>query len=203
MLGHAANYGRRLGRGRPDWPLAVPRAPPTQISTCVPSSISRLPGIWKNAVAGKALRDMKANSLSRHSAMPGRRLSATMFSRERKNVVSIRSKGRPLRAHLRQRQRNVRILGETEAQFQADRIRRPSRVMLDALVGLGHRRLQHIHRQHHVALVQHLVVLEVVQQRMRHGILVGGKEHRRARHTQRRMLENVLDERQPAPGHPA
>ncbi len=51
--------------------------------------------------------------------MPGRRLSATTFSRERKNVVSIKSNGKPLRAHLDKCQRDIRIFGEAEAQLQA------------------------------------------------------------------------------------
>ncbi len=70
--------GRRIGGARDsdadDRHTIDPNRPcvcPAQISTCVPSSISRLPGIWKNAVAGIALRAMNANSLSRHSAMPG------------------------------------------------------------------------------------------------------------------------------------
>src|SRR5579859_8096472 len=77
-----------------------PRRPFHQISTWAPSSIRRLPGIWKNAVAGNALRAMKANSLSRHSAMPGRLASAMMFSRDRKKVVSIMSNGKPILEHL-------------------------------------------------------------------------------------------------------
>src|SRR5690242_4430485 len=54
--------------------------------------------MWKKAVAGIALRARNANSLSRHSAMPGRRV-ATTVSRDRKNVVSIMSKASPCGAH--------------------------------------------------------------------------------------------------------
>jgi hypothetical protein len=60
------------------------------ISTCVPSSTSRLPGSRKNAVAELALRARNANSRSRHKAMPGRSV-ATTVSRLTKNVVSIMS----------------------------------------------------------------------------------------------------------------
>ena len=41
-----------------------------QISTCAPSSTSRLPGMRKNPVAGAALRCISANSLSRQIGMP-------------------------------------------------------------------------------------------------------------------------------------
>src|SRR6185437_7843551 len=73
-----------------------------QISTWVPSSIRRLLGMRKNAVAGSALRAMNANNLSRHIAMPGRSV-AMMVSRERKNVVSIMSKPNPFAAQLSSR----------------------------------------------------------------------------------------------------
>ena len=51
-----------------------------QISTCAPSSTRRLPGIWKKADAGAALRCMSANSLSRQIGMP-RCADATTVSR--------------------------------------------------------------------------------------------------------------------------
>src|SRR6185437_15987464 len=69
------------------------------ISTSDPSSIRRLPGIRKKAVADSALCAMKANRRSRHNAMPCRCLPATTVSRERKNVVSIMSNGGPSWRH--------------------------------------------------------------------------------------------------------
>ena len=41
-------------------------------STCVPSSTTRLVGMWKKSVALTAIFDIDTNSRSRHSAMPGR-----------------------------------------------------------------------------------------------------------------------------------
>src|SRR5690606_40978744 len=60
---------------------ALPISPPhgaRQISTCAPSSTSRLPGIRKKWLAGAALRCITANSLSRHTGMPRRALETTV-----------------------------------------------------------------------------------------------------------------------------
>ena len=54
-----------------------------QISTWLPSSITRLVGSLKNCMALSALRTIHANSFSRQTAMPGR-LEAIRVSRERK-----------------------------------------------------------------------------------------------------------------------
>ena len=48
-----------------------------QISTCAPSSTMRLRGRRKKSVNGLALRAMKANTLSRHVAIPGWREATT------------------------------------------------------------------------------------------------------------------------------
>ena len=85
----AAMDGVSKKPGRHDPPhRGAAREEPTQrwvlqITTWVPSSTSRLPGMWKNSVAGVALRDMKRNSLSRHSAMPcpGRALSDSRLAK--------------------------------------------------------------------------------------------------------------------------
>ena len=58
----------------------------------------------------------------------------------------------------------------------------------DALVGRHERRVLdgHMHQQH--ALVQHLVVLEIVQQRAGNRIAARGQEHGGAGHAHRRLL---------------
>ncbi len=48
------------------------RAGLAQISTCEPSSTTRLVGSLKNSIALSALRSIQANSFSRQTAMPGR-----------------------------------------------------------------------------------------------------------------------------------
>jgi hypothetical protein len=77
-------------RRRPSW--CRPPEPPPHISICSPNSTTRSGGIPKYAVAVVALRDINANNLSRHSAIPGR-AEAIMVSRPRKNVVCDGSNG--------------------------------------------------------------------------------------------------------------
>ena len=60
---------------------------------------------------------------------------------------------------------------------------------------LGPRRVGGDDGQDDVVLVQHLVVLEIVQQRGRREIRIAGEEHRRARHDVRRLLLQAADQR--------
>ena len=94
--------------------------------------------------------------------------------------------GRARDAPLLQRPRHVRILEVAEAQGQA---REPvAQVQVRHPLGLvGPRNAEDLHAQQHVALVQHLVVLEVVQHRRRHELVRRRQEHRSAGHAQRRM----------------
>ena len=71
--------------------------------------------------------------------------------------------------------RHVGRFGETVAQDQRVEFAAEG-TQLDAFLLLGRGRLQPLHVEHHVALVQHLVVLEVVQQCVRHGVELGGEE---------------------------
>ena len=71
----------------------------TVVAVLLVARTGRRADIVITAVAGIALRERKANNLSRHSAMPGRRVSATMFSRDRKKVVSIMLNSNPACAH--------------------------------------------------------------------------------------------------------
>ena len=176
--------------------IPMPGPAADQISTCAPSSISRLPGNLEERRGRQRIARQEREQLvapQRHAGTA--RVGHDALARQEEGGVHQVERQALARA-LRQRQRDVRILGEAEAQFAGVEARRPSRsVSWMRSSGVGHRRLQHLHRQQHVALVQHLVVLEVVQQRVRHRVLVGGEEHRRARHPQRRVLGHVLDER--------
>src|SRR5690606_1349541 len=75
-----------------DWPSR------RQISTWVPSSTTRLVGIWKNSVALAALRERATNNFSRQTAIAGATLGISV-SRDRKKLVSIRLKSSPWRSH--------------------------------------------------------------------------------------------------------
>ena len=64
-----------------------------------------------------------------------------------------------------------------------------------ALLERHPRHVADLDRQEHHALVQHLVVVEVVQQRVRRRVGRRGEEHRGARNALRRILEERLEER--------
>ena len=56
-------------------------------SICAPNSTTRFGGIWKNALAGLALRDKNANRIFLQRAMPGLSVM-TSVSRPKKKLVS-------------------------------------------------------------------------------------------------------------------
>ena len=64
----------------------------------------------------------------------------------------------------------------------------------DALLLRSPGLVAHLHGEEHHALVQHLVVVEVVQQRVGRGVGRGGEEHRRSGHALRRLDEQRLEE---------
>src|SRR6185312_1840675 len=65
-----------------------------QISTCEPSSTTRLVGSLKNSIALSALRSIQANNFSRQIAIPGREEASRVW-RARKKLVSIILHGEP------------------------------------------------------------------------------------------------------------
>ena len=161
-------------------------------STCMPSSTTRSGGILKNAFARRALRAISTNSRSRHSGSPGRRVARSV-STPRKNVVSARSIGKPLRGDFTQRLGHVRLLHEAVAQRQT--IEALSKRLDFSAVVRRHVRhiIGHDGQQDHT-LVKHLVVLKVVQQGRRRALQVAGHENRRARHALRWKRLDVLQE---------
>ena len=74
------------------------------------------------------------------------------------------------------------------------RRRSPSSAMRTRSAAGDAREVLRVDRQEHHALVQHLVVLQVVQQRVRHAVGRRGQEHRRARDARRRARLDALDE---------
>ena len=77
---------------------AVRRLRARQISTCVPSSTTRLVGIPKKSDAFVAFFDIDTNNCSRHFAIPGAPV-AISDSRDTKNEVSIILNTNPPRPH--------------------------------------------------------------------------------------------------------
>ncbi|MCY1301375.1 hypothetical protein D9M69_525630 [compost metagenome] len=92
-----------------------------------------------------------------------------------------------------QRRRHVRLLHEAEVQqhpveavaigihLETPLLRDPGSVLAD-------------HREQHHLLVDHLVVQQVVQQRMGYRIGTGRQEYRRAPHPVRRVAAQAADE---------
>ena len=93
---------RRLTRDLRDaTTLAAPsrvRLPARQSSTCVPSSTTRLVGMWKKSVALTAFRDIDDEQLLAPQRHARRAPSAISVSRETKNDVSIMSNSKPCAA---------------------------------------------------------------------------------------------------------
>ena len=90
--------------------------------------------------------------------------------------------------------RHVGPLHEAEMQREAHELV-AHRLHLHPVVDLHARNVFVDDGQDHVVLVQHLVVLEIVQQRRRREIRVGGEEHGGPRHDIGRPLLEVLDQR--------
>src|SRR5450432_2867791 len=89
---------------------------------------------------------------------------------------------------------DVRVLGKTEACCRT--IETGAEVFeLELLVGASDWRIQHLGGQDHVLFVQYLVVLEIVQQRLRNAACVGGEENRKSGYMNRWMFANRADER--------
>mgnify|MGYP003694147827 CR=1 FL=1 len=148
-------------------------------STCVPSSTTRLVGTLKNSLALVAFLDIETNNRSRQSAMPGATVAIKRLARDKKRSVHHVERIAAATALLEQR-RNVRIFLESKNASNCWKSH-PSSSICKRSSGetCGMSRVV-IVKQHH-ALVQHLVVLEVVQQRVRHPARHVGQEHRRAR----------------------
>ena len=126
------------------------------------------------------------NSRSRPGPCRGRG-DGISVSRPRKNEVRIRSKSRPCARHSAERPRDVGLVHEAVADGDLpEALARARSTSTRSSSGTyGTSRDAHGHAAH--ALVQHLVVLEVVQQRVRHDVGVAGHEHGRARHPDRRV----------------
>ena len=106
-----------------------------QSSTCVPSSTTRLVGIWKNSEAFTAFFDIDANSRSRHIAMPGDTVGISV-SRETKKLVSIISNRKPRRPALLEQLGHVRILLEPVVREDLVEVA-AQRLDRDAVLGLA------------------------------------------------------------------
>ena len=151
-----------------------------QISTWLPSSTTRLVGSLKNSIALSALRSIQANSFSRQIAMPGRgRGDQGLAGEEEAGVHHLELRAAAL--DLGQRGGDVGLLHEAVAEDQpvealAELVELEALLLLD----IGH--VLDLDGQQHHPLVQHLVVLEVVQQRVGHAVGGGGHEHRGAGH---------------------
>ncbi len=65
----------------------------------------------------------------------------------------------------------------------------------DALAVIDMRDVLKNDREQHDALVQHLVVLEVVHQRMRHAFEFGGEKYGSAGHARRRVPSDAIEKR--------
>ena len=98
------------------------RPAPAYSSTCVPSSTTRLVGIWKNSDALVAFFDIDTNSRSRHIAMPGATVAISV-SRETKNDVSIMSNDEAALAAVLEQRGHVGILLEAEVRASSGRSR--------------------------------------------------------------------------------
>ena len=110
------------------------------------------------------------------------------------DVVRAYKPGPASLARGRKRLRHVRILHESEADRDSgEAVGNP--LDLDALVLGCARRIGGDDGEDDVVLVQHLVVLEVMQQRGRREIRIAGEEHRGAGHDVRRLLFQVADQR--------
>ncbi len=72
-----------------------------------------------------------------------------------------------------------------------------------AIGGIDHRHVIDLHRQHDHALVQHLIVLDIVEQRGRHALARRSHEYSGSRHPLGRAARALGEdfERQPAFGH--
>ena len=158
------------------------RRPPVYSSTCEPTSITRPAGKRKKSELEPAFQCIAANSL---------RATAPWGRCPRDDGIAADEVGRLLGSTWRPwaaasaRPSGTSGASGTRAQREAPEA---DREVIDH-DAVGRRDVRHVDRLHpdeDVALVQHLVVLEVVQQRVRHACSVGGEEHRRARHAQRR-----------------
>ena len=166
---------------------------PTQNWICAPSSTTRFGGSSKNAVADWAFRAIRMKSRFRQTtSAAGRRRGASVPARgdrdqrlpAEEEEVCVRitpDLGSPCAARQRlQQRRDVR--GLHEAVVRHDRVEAVAQVAELQPLRRRHRRdlLRRDGHQDHL-LVQHLVVLEVVQQHRRRAVGVRGQEHRGAR----------------------
>ena len=178
----------------------------------------------KNSVADRAFRDMTMKIFFRQRAMRGsvssrcsgarrtperggalsRRLASAMMmrSRPRKKLVSCARARSPCACASVQYLRHVRRFHEAVSRGHAIEavLERLDRHAL--LVGTSGTSVGEYRQQDHL-LVQHLVVLEVMQQHDRRALGVGRHEHRRARHARRLATLDVVEEERRAAAMPA
>ena len=114
--------------------------------------------------------------------------------RDRKNDVDMMSKCSPF---LRAIASAFGTFGSSmKPKCSATRVKRSEiGVISTRSSSLGPRRVGGDDGQNDVVLVQHLVVLEIVQQRGRREVRIAGEEHRGARHDVRRLLLQAADQR--------
>ena len=163
----------------------------SQISTWAPSSTARFGGMRKNTLVAAAVVDSPMKMLCRDPSQgrTGRGYQGLTAEEERGLHLVV---GQAMQATARQGGGHVGLLHEAvachhgvEALAQAPHLDTPR------LGDARHVHGQHVHQDD--ALVQNLVVLEVVQQGERNGADVAGHEHRGAGDAQRRAL-HALEE---------
>ena len=160
-----------------------------QISICVPSSTTRSGGI--SEVGGgreRAGGEQHEQALLDHVHDRVRRGDQRLAGEEEGGQHQV-DRDAVAPAQL-ERPRDVGRVGEAVADEDAEEAL-AQLLDLDPLgVGdVGHLLVAHGHEQH--ALVQHLVVLDVVQHRLRHDLDVAGHEHGRALHAGQLRVELV------------
>ena len=158
--------------------IGEPFGSAAQIGTRVPSSTTALPGSLKKSTTPPALWLMAANRRSRQRAHATAGRGHHGLAAEEVAGLEHRD-AQAVRLGERQGLGHVGRVHETEVQRDAPEAV-AQRLHLHPLVHRHPRHLVELHGEDHVALVQHLVVLEVVQQRLRHGARVGHRIHRGA-----------------------
>ena len=166
LVGHADRY--RDGTTRRQGAGDVKRRP-----ACRPRRRGRS-GSGSRSVASSALR---ASAMNSRSCQRGISDFGVGFSerRDRKNEVAPMSMLRSLRRHMLEDLRHARRLHEAVAGDHPDEGVGSTRSIVDALVARHARGVLGLDRQDDVALVQHAVVLQVVHERGRRRVGIGGR----------------------------
>ncbi len=158
------------------------------------ADLDHAPGGNLEEVGGVAGRFRQADEqpiLPAWHARAGRRFERSSREKERRrHDVELPA----LLARDGKRLRDIGRFHVAELQHHAIEVRRQRRDLHPLVVGDA-RRVGGDDGEDDVALVQHLVVLEIVQERGRRELRMAGQEHRRARHDMRRLLLEARKQR--------